>query len=52
MLLAGSEFVLRSQQGMEIPPGVAHQFRNDAQAEVRFLVISVPKAQGDRITIA
>jgi mannose-6-phosphate isomerase-like protein (cupin superfamily) len=52
MVVKGCEFILRSQQGMEIPPGVAHQFRNDSQAEVRFLVISVPRAQGDRVTVA
>lgn len=51
MELDGSEFVLGIQQGIEIPPGVAHQFRNESNAEVRFLVISVPKAHGDRVTI-
>ncbi len=51
MELDGSEFVLGIQQGIEIPPGVSHQFRNESNSEVRFLVISVPKAHCDRITI-
>jgi mannose-6-phosphate isomerase-like protein (cupin superfamily) len=51
MELDGHEFVLGIQQGIEIPPGVAHQFRNESNAEVKFLVISVPKAHGDRVTL-
>lgn len=47
----GSEFTLKPQQGIEIPPGVAHQFRNESNVEVRFLVISVPKAHGDRVLV-
>jgi mannose-6-phosphate isomerase-like protein (cupin superfamily) len=41
--------VLQMHQGIEIPPGVVHQFRNESSVEVRFLVISVPKSHGDRI---
>lgn len=45
----GQQFVLQAQQGIEVLPTVPHRFQNCSQAEVRFLVISVPKAQGDRV---
>ncbi|HEY9644569.1 MAG TPA: cupin domain-containing protein [Coleofasciculaceae cyanobacterium] len=35
-------------QGLEVPPGVPHQFRNDSDAEVIFVVISSPQSHGDR----
>jgi mannose-6-phosphate isomerase-like protein (cupin superfamily) len=41
--------VLQAQQGIEIAPGVAHQFRNESNSDVTFLVISVPKSHGDRV---
>jgi mannose-6-phosphate isomerase-like protein (cupin superfamily) len=47
--VAGRIEVLHAQQGIEIPPGVAHQFRNESSEAVTFLVISVPKSHGDRI---
>jgi mannose-6-phosphate isomerase-like protein (cupin superfamily) len=47
----GNVFILRAQQGIEVPPKVAHQFRNESGSEVRFLVISVPKAHGDRVEV-
>jgi mannose-6-phosphate isomerase-like protein (cupin superfamily) len=33
---------------LHIPPGVAHQVRNESAADVRFLVISAPRSHGDR----
>lgn len=47
----GNEFVLKAQQGVEVPPKAVHQFRNASKSEVRFLVVSVPKAHGDRVEI-
>lgn len=44
----GKRHELGERQGLEIPPGVAHQFRNESDAEVVFLVISAPKSHGDR----
>lgn len=41
--------VLKAQQGVEIPPGIPHQFRNESSKDVVFLVISAPKAHGDRV---
>ena len=40
---------LKARQGLEIPPGVPHQFRNDTEDDVHFLVISMPASHGDRV---
>ena len=47
----GKRRELRERQGLEIPPGVAHQFRNESNAEVVFLVVSVPMSHGDRVNV-
>lgn len=39
---------LRRGEGLHVPPGAAHQMRNDGTADVRFLVVSAPKSHGDR----
>ena len=39
-------------EGIEIPPQVRHQFRNQSNIDVHFLVISVPPTGGDRIDTA
>ena len=44
----GVQHVLRSGHGLHVPPGAAHQMRNDSGADVRFLVVSAPKSHGDR----
>lgn len=41
--------VLSKGQGIEIRPHVKHQFTNPSNADVHFLVISVPSTRGDRI---
>jgi mannose-6-phosphate isomerase-like protein (cupin superfamily) len=43
------QVILRSGQGLEVPPQVRHQFRNLSNADVHFLVISVPTTRGDRV---
>lgn len=40
--------VLSKHQGIEIPPGMPHQFCNESSADVSFLVFSVPQSHGDR----
>ena len=40
--------VVKRHQGVEVLPGVAHQFQNNSLSDVVFLVISVPPSQGDR----
>jgi len=40
--------VLKAGEGLHIPPGTAHQMRNEGAVDLRFLVISAPKSHGDR----
>lgn len=47
--ISGSKILLQKDQGLEIPPGIPHQFINESENEVNFLVISQPTSQGDRI---
>jgi len=42
---------LNKGQGIEIAPKVKHQFKNQSNADVHFLVISIPTTKGDRINI-
>ena len=51
MVFEDRTVVLEKSQGMEIPPKVKHQFKNQSNADVRFLVISVPTTRGDRVNI-
>jgi mannose-6-phosphate isomerase-like protein (cupin superfamily) len=44
----GVRHTLGAGQGIHIPPGASHQFRNESEADVHFLVVSAPKAHGDR----
>ena len=48
----GGRVVFTKERGVEIPPGVVHQFRNDSSSDVVFLVISTPKSQDDRYDTA
>jgi mannose-6-phosphate isomerase-like protein (cupin superfamily) len=51
MMIGDETIKLSAHQAIEIPPGVAHQFRNDSTEEVVFLVISSPRSHGDRENI-
>ena len=51
MRVGEKTITLSSGEGLEIPPGTAHQFRNDSREDVSFLVISTPKSHGDRINL-
>jgi mannose-6-phosphate isomerase-like protein (cupin superfamily) len=42
---------LQKGEGLEIPPGIPHQFSNLSQSDVRFLVISLPESHGDRMNV-
>lgn len=46
--LEGRAHRLGAGQGLHVPPGLAHQMRNRSAADVRFLVVSAPRAHGDR----
>ncbi len=40
---------LGARQGLEIAPGEKHQARNESSQDVRFLVVSSPPGQNDRV---
>jgi mannose-6-phosphate isomerase-like protein (cupin superfamily) len=42
---------LGARQGLQVPPGAAHQMRNESDGELRFIVVSSPKSHGDRETV-
>jgi mannose-6-phosphate isomerase-like protein (cupin superfamily) len=42
--------IIHAFQGIEVPPGVAHQIFNRSGADVEFLVISQPATRGDRVS--
>ncbi len=44
----GVRHELAAGQGLHVPPGAAHQFRNESRADVHFLVVSVPNSHTDR----
>lgn len=41
---------LLPQEGIEIPPLVPHQIRNESDEPVEFLVVSQPPTPGDRVS--
>ncbi|MEM9706388.1 MAG: cupin domain-containing protein [Pseudomonadota bacterium] len=47
----GGEVALNPGDGVEVPPGLAHQAVNSSAEDVRFLVISTPPSHGDRINV-
>lgn len=49
--VAGVRHELTRQEGVEVPPGVAHQMKNEGLDDVEFLVISQPTTRGDRLHI-
>lgn len=51
MQVQDETITLKKGEGIEIPPGIPHQFRNDSEEEVHFLVVSVPKSHGDRVNL-
>jgi len=46
--VAGQRHSLAAQTGLEVEPGAPHQFRNESDHDVIFLVISQPPSQSDR----
>ena len=47
----GEIITLNAQEGIEVPPLMKHQMRNDSNQDVEFLVISQPNSRGDRINL-
>ena len=52
IVVGDQRIVLKTGEGMEIAPEVPHQFKNRSNTDVHFLVISVPPAHGDRVTLS
>jgi mannose-6-phosphate isomerase-like protein (cupin superfamily) len=44
----GTTHILGIHQGLEVPPRIPHQVFNHSEADLEFLVISVPPSHGDR----
>ena len=51
MAFEDHEVTLNKGHGLEIHPLVKHQFKNKSNADVHFLVISIPTTKGDRINV-
>ncbi len=51
MVFEDREVVIQKGQGLEIAPKVRHQFKNQSQEDVHFLVISIPSTRGDRVKL-
>ena len=51
MVFEDREVALTKGRGLEIEPQVKHQFINQSNADVHFLVISVPSTRGDRVNL-
>lgn len=49
--LEGETNRLHRGDGLHVPPGSAHQVRNDGASVARFVVVSSPKSHGDRINL-
>lgn len=47
----GERITLNEDQGLEVAPGISHQFINESPEDVHFLVISHPSTRGDRIEV-
>jgi len=51
ILIDTVQHTLRPEHGIEIGPGLKHRVFNESESEVRFIVVSVPPSQGDRINV-
>ncbi len=47
----GVENEIKVGEGLHIPAGVPHQFKNVTQSEVVFIVTSTPPSHGDRFEV-
>lgn len=51
MDISGELIELYQEEGIEVPPLIPHQIRNESNQDVEFLVISQPTSKGDRVNI-
>jgi len=52
MAFEDHDVALNKGEGIEIEPGVKHQFVNRSSTDVHFLVMSVPSTRGDRVNLS
>lgn len=45
----GEKFIVAAGEGVHVPAGVPHRFRNESAETVSFLVISEPSTRTDRV---
>ena len=46
------EHALATGEGLEVSPGEAHQAMNRSGDDVRFVVVSAPPGQADRVCVS
>ena len=51
ILLNDTLHTLHAEQGLEVPPKATHRVFNDADSEVRFIVVSAPPSHGDKVIV-
>lgn len=49
MEIDGELITLSPNEGIEVPPLIQHQIRNESDQDVEFLVVSQPNSRGDRV---
>ena len=49
--VGGERVDLCEGQGLEVAPGTPHQFINESDEDVHFMVISQPTTRGDRVDV-
>lgn len=49
--IAGQKVRLNSSQGLKVLPGVHHQIVNESASHLKFLVISQPSTENDRVNL-
>ena len=49
--IAEHSIEVSAQQSITVPKGTIHRISNNAETDLHFLVISEPKAHGDRINV-
>jgi mannose-6-phosphate isomerase-like protein (cupin superfamily) len=49
--IGGEKVVLNPNEGLEIPPKIAHQIRNDGSEPLEFILFSCPTTRGDRVNL-
>jgi mannose-6-phosphate isomerase-like protein (cupin superfamily) len=50
MGLESGSILLKAGEGLEVPPGTWHQFRNESSADVEIVVVSMPPSHGDKFS--